>query len=187
MECGKYHMIVTESQKCDRGHRMVTSHTESQVTSHSMWQRSQLMNMRTVGDMVHSHNSNCIYSIANLTGTRSFLDRSRYFWCIALYGPWCLEFVLFFLLIFSEVIINPYYSPLQAFKHQDILMTKLQLIVDAVRNGILYHFSECSVIPTDLVLKLGKLDKVVDGLAIIWKKNCNNSVLVIIFWWVWPK
>jgi len=27
------------------------------------------MDMRTVGDKVHSHDSNCIYSIANLTGT----------------------------------------------------------------------------------------------------------------------
>jgi len=25
--------------------------------------------MRTVGDKVHSHNSNCIYSVANLIGT----------------------------------------------------------------------------------------------------------------------
>ena len=27
------------------------------------------MNMRTVGDKVHSYDSNCIYSIANLTKT----------------------------------------------------------------------------------------------------------------------
>jgi len=26
------------------------------------------MGMRTVGDKMHSHNSNCIYSVANLTG-----------------------------------------------------------------------------------------------------------------------
>jgi len=26
------------------------------------------MDMRTVGDKVHSHDSNCIYSVANLTG-----------------------------------------------------------------------------------------------------------------------
>ena len=44
---------------------MVTSH------SHSMWQRSQQMDMRTVGDKVHSHNSNCIYSVENPTGTLS--------------------------------------------------------------------------------------------------------------------
>jgi len=61
-------------------------------------------------------------------------------------------------------------------------MAKPQLIVDVVRNGILYHFSECSVIPTDLVLELGKLDEVVDSLAVIWKRNCNDSILVIIFW-----
>ena len=61
-------------------------------------------------------------------------------------------------------------------------MAKPQLITDAVRNGILHHFSECSVIPTDLVLELGKLDEVVDSLAVIWKRNCNDSVLVIIFW-----
>jgi len=84
--------------------------------------------------------------------------------------------------MFSEVIINPHYSPLQAFKHRDFLMAKPQLIMDAVRNGILHHFSECSVIPIDPVLKLGKLDKVVNGLAIIWKRNCNNSILITIFW-----
>jgi len=29
------------------------------------------MDMRTVGDKMHNHNSNCIYSIANLIGTLS--------------------------------------------------------------------------------------------------------------------
>ena len=29
------------------------------------------MDMRTVGDKTHSHDSNCIYSIANLIGTLS--------------------------------------------------------------------------------------------------------------------
>jgi len=29
------------------------------------------MDMRTVGDKMHSHNSNCIYSVANLIGTLS--------------------------------------------------------------------------------------------------------------------
>ena len=61
-------------------------------------------------------------------------------------------------------------------------MAKPQLIADAVRNGILHHFSEYSVVPTDPVLELGKLDEVVDSLAVIWKRDCNDSVLVIIFW-----
>jgi len=35
------------------------------------------MNMRTMGDKMHSHNSNCIYSVANLIGTlSSFLCQS---------------------------------------------------------------------------------------------------------------
>ena len=46
-------------------------------------------------------------------------------------------------------------------------MAKPQFIADAVRNSILHHFSECSVIPMDPVLELGKLDEVVDSLAII--------------------
>jgi len=92
-----------------------------------------------------------------------------------------LEFVPFFLLPFPEVIINPHYSPLQAFKRRDVLMAKPQLIVDVVRNGILYYFFECSVVSMDLVLELGKLDEVVNGLAIIWKRS-NDSILVIIFW-----
>jgi len=29
------------------------------------------MNMRTVGDKVYNYDSNCIYSVANLTGTLS--------------------------------------------------------------------------------------------------------------------
>jgi len=58
--------ITWQSQshkRYDQSHRMVTSHI---VTSHghSMWQRSQLTGMRTVGGKVHSHNSNCIYSVA---------------------------------------------------------------------------------------------------------------------------
>jgi len=61
-------------------------------------------------------------------------------------------------------------------------MAKPQLIVDAVRNGILHYFSECSVVLTDLVLELGKLDEVVDSLAVIWKRDYNDSILVIIFW-----
>ena len=61
-------------------------------------------------------------------------------------------------------------------------MAKPQLIMDVVRNGIPHHFSECSVVLTDPVLELGKLDEVVDSLAVIWKRNCNDSVLVIIFW-----
>jgi len=62
---GKYHMTVTKSQKrCDSGHRMLCH-------SHSMWQRSQLINMRTMGDKIHSCDSNCIYSVANLTRTLS--------------------------------------------------------------------------------------------------------------------
>jgi len=32
----------------------------------------QLIDMRTVGDKVHSHNSNCIYSVANVTETIEF-------------------------------------------------------------------------------------------------------------------
>jgi len=30
-----------------------------------------MIDVRTVGDKMHSHNSNCIYSVANLTGTLS--------------------------------------------------------------------------------------------------------------------
>jgi len=46
------------------------SHITHRVTSygHSMWQRSQLTSMRTVGAKVHSHNSNCIYSVAKSNG-----------------------------------------------------------------------------------------------------------------------
>jgi len=33
--------------------------------------KGQLVDIRTVGDKMHSHNSNCIYSIVNLMGTLS--------------------------------------------------------------------------------------------------------------------
>jgi len=33
-----------------------------------------------------------------------------------------------------------------------------------------------------MILKLGKLDKIIDGLAIIMEGNCNNSILIIVFW-----
>ena len=64
--------IIWQSQshkRCDSGHRIVTLH---RVTSHShgMWLKSQLMsNMRTIGDKVHSYDSNCIYSVVNLIET----------------------------------------------------------------------------------------------------------------------
>ena len=64
MECGKYHMTVTESQN---GHMTVMSHIITSH-SHSMWHRSQLTGMRTVGDKMHSHNSNCIYSVVKSNG-----------------------------------------------------------------------------------------------------------------------
>ena len=88
----------------------------------------------------------------------------------------------FFLLAFPEVVVNPHHSPLQAFERRNVLMAKPQLVADTVRNGILHHFPECPVIPTDLVLKLSKLDKVVDGLAVIREWDCNDCVLIIIFW-----
>ena len=59
-------------------------------------------------------------------------------------------------------------------------MAKPQLIVDVVRNGILYHFSERPITLTDAVLELGKLDKVIGSLAIIWKRDCYDSILIII-------
>jgi len=65
--------IMWQSQshkRCNKSYITVMSHI---VTSHShnMWQRSQLTDMRTVGNKMHSHDSNCIYSVANLTGTLS--------------------------------------------------------------------------------------------------------------------
>ena len=46
-------------------------------------------------------------------------------------------------------------------------MAEPQLVTDAVRDGILDHLPESSVILADPILKLGKLDKVVDSLATI--------------------
>ena len=69
MEHGKYHIT---SYRVTKGVTAVTEWSRyNEVTSHShsMRQRSHLMNMRTVGNKVHSHNSNCIYSVANLTRT----------------------------------------------------------------------------------------------------------------------
>jgi len=34
----------------------------------------------------------------------------------------------------------------------------------------------------DVVLELGKLDKVIDSLAIIWKGDCYDSILIVILW-----
>jgi len=46
-------------------------------------------------------------------------------------------------------------------------MAEPQLVMDAVRDGILDHLSESPVVPVDPILELGKLDKVVDSLAVI--------------------
>jgi len=59
-------------------------------------------------------------------------------------------------------------------------MTELQFVMYVVGDGILYHFSEQSIILIDAVLELGKLDKVIGSLAIIWKRDCYNSILIII-------
>jgi len=61
-------------------------------------------------------------------------------------------------------------------------MAEPQLVTDAVRDGILDHLSESPVVPADLILKLGKLDKVVDSFAVIWKGDYNDSVFIVIFW-----
>jgi len=66
-------MIVTESQN---------SHITHHIThSHKLW--SQHVTQKSAdghencGDKMHSHNSNCIYSVANLMGTlSSFLCQS---------------------------------------------------------------------------------------------------------------
>jgi len=64
--------LVTESQRCDRSYKNGYVTVISQWShSHRMWQRDHLMDIRTVGDKVHSHNSNCIYSVANLMRTLS--------------------------------------------------------------------------------------------------------------------
>ena len=53
------------------------------------------MDMRTVGDKVHSHNSNCIYSIANLMGTIEFslsIAKQR---AVGFIPAWSLAFLQF--------------------------------------------------------------------------------------------
>jgi len=68
VEHGKYHMTLIESQKGMIVVMEWSHHTQSH--SHSIWQRSQLIsNMRTEGNKVYSHDSNCIYSVVNLMGT----------------------------------------------------------------------------------------------------------------------
>jgi len=69
VEHGKVSHDHHKATKYDQSHRNGHITQESQVTGHSMWQRNQLMDMRTVGDKTHSHDSNCIYSVANLMGT----------------------------------------------------------------------------------------------------------------------
>jgi len=57
-----------------------------------------------------------------------------------------------------------------------------QLVTDVVRDGILDNLPESPVVLADPILKLGKLNKVVDSLAIIWKEDCNDSIFIVIFW-----
>ena len=81
-----------------------------------------------------------------------------------------------------KIIINSQYSSLQTLKHQNVLVTEPQFVIYTVGDGILYYFLEQSIIPTDVVLELGKLDKVIDSLAIIWKRDYYNSILIVILW-----
>jgi len=80
-----------------------------------------------------------------------------------------------------EIIIYSYYSPLQSLKGRDIFMTKPQFITDAVQNGILYYLLKWPIILSNAILKLDKLDKIIDSLAIIVKRNCDNGVFIIVF------
>jgi len=69
MKHRKYHVTVTESQRCDNNHIMVTSHGVTGHRSQHVTGSQLTNNMRTVRDKVHSYDSNCIYSVVNLTGT----------------------------------------------------------------------------------------------------------------------
>jgi len=60
-------------------------------------------------------------------------------------------------------------------------MTEPQLITDAIWDGVLYYLSEGPVIPSDVILEFGKLNKIIDGFPIIWEGNCNDSILIIVF------
>jgi len=57
------------------------------------------MDMRTVGDKVHSHNSNCIYSVANLMGTLlsslcQSLNKEQLAWSLATLQDLSLKLVI---------------------------------------------------------------------------------------------
>jgi len=58
---GKYHVTVTESQRCDQCHRMVMSQSQSHDKS----------SMRTMGGQSITTEVKCISSVENLMGTLS--------------------------------------------------------------------------------------------------------------------
>ena len=61
-------------------------------------------------------------------------------------------------------------------------MTKPQLVANAIWDSILHYLLERPVIPTDAILELGKLNKIIDSLAIIGEENCNDGIFVVILW-----
>jgi len=61
-------------------------------------------------------------------------------------------------------------------------MTKMQIISDVVGEGILDHLLQGAIVPSDAVLVLCRLNKIIDCLSIIGEENCHNSILVVILW-----
>ena len=90
--------------------------------------------------------------------------------------------MLLFLVALPEVIIDPHHSSLQPFKCRDILVTKPQLVANAIWDGIFHYLPERPVIPTDAILELGKLNKIIDGLAIVGEGNRDDGIFIVILW-----
>ena len=89
-------------------------------------------------------------------------------------------FVLFFLNSSPVVVIyfqDCLFIPLKCCK---VFFAKAKFLADPTWNCVLDHFSQGTVILSDPVLVLGKLYKVVDGLAVWGERDCNNSIFIIV-------
>ena len=61
-------------------------------------------------------------------------------------------------------------------------MAKAKFVTDSVWEGIFNHLAEGAIISPNAILVFCELDKVIDSLAVMGKRDCYYCILVIVLW-----
>jgi len=68
---------------------------------------------------------------------------------------------------FPKVVVNPHHCSFEPFKGGHIFVTKTEFLSNVVRERILDHFPQRTVVPANAVLVLYELDEIVNCFPII--------------------